>query len=333
MITKLKYFGCSLMALVAFSSCTRAGAEKAGNKTETSEDKIVSAYNFNADTAFHYVRQQVGFGPRVAGSEANRMAQKYIIGKLKGAGAEVIEQKTNVTAFDGTSLDINNIMGRFNPDKTVRILLLAHHDTRPWADNEINPTLAGEPIPGANDGGSGVAVLLEIARQLGEKTPDIGVDLLFVDAEDYGNTVGFGNSDETWCLGTQYWIANMPYDKACLPRYCVVVDMVGGVNAQFHREFLSAKHAPGLVDKVWSMAHRSGYGNRFINKNGGSIIDDHLYINMAGIPAIDIIESRNPETHSFPPTWHTHDDNLTNIDKSSLKAVGQTLLNLIQYEK
>ncbi len=333
MIFNKKHICYSLLALLVFASCSKAGAEKNKDDRNTSEEKIDPTCRFDADTAFNYVRQQVAIGPRVSGTEGNRKVQHYIVENLNRSGAKVLEQKATVTAYDGTKLNINNIMGRFNTDNPERILLLAHHDTRPWADNESNPVLAGQPIPGANDGGSGVAVLLEIARQLGQKAPEIGVDLLFVDAEDYGNTVGFGNSDETWCLGSQYWTANMPYEKDKLPRYCVVVDMVGGINAQFHREFLSVKHAPELVDKIWSVAHRSGYGDRFINRNGGSIIDDHLYINMAGIPAIDIIESRNPETHSFPPTWHTHDDNLSNIDKSSLKAVGQTLLNLIHNEK
>ena len=214
-----------------------------------------------------------------------------------------------MTAYTGDVLPIINIMGCFNPGARKRILLLAHYDTRPWADQDTNRDNHSTPIPGANDGASGVGVLLEIARQLSDNTPPIGVDMLFVDAEDYGQASGFYNHDESWCLGTQYWAAHMPYAQDSLPSYAILLDMVGGIEA------------------------RSGYGHRFPNIDGGAIVDDHIFVNKAGIPAINIVESKNDVTKSFAPTWHTMDDDMNNIDRSTLKAAGQTVLNVIFNEK
>ena len=239
----------------------------------------------------------------------------------------------SVKVFTDETLPVHNILGRINPGNKDRILFVAHYDTRPWADCEEDPELHSTPIPGANDGGSGVGVMLEMARQLGKTAPGIGVDLLFVDVEDYGQSAGFGNHDDTWCLGTQEWVKNLPYPADALPRYAVILDMVGGLNARFNREYFSDKYAPEIVSKVWDIARRSGYGEIFLQAQGGAIVDDHVVINQAGIPAIDVIESKNLDTRSFPPTWHTLDDNMDNIDPASLKAAGQTMLNLIFSEK
>lgn len=328
-----KAIGVSVVAILSLGSCTGSNTKAAGTDSQAVTDSIKEISSFDVDTAYNYIRQQVAFGPRVPGTEGNKLCQAFIISKLREAGAKVTEQHTEVTAYDGTVLPVNNIMGQFNPDTDNRIMLLAHYDTRPWADNEAEPADMHKPIPGANDGGSGVAVLLEIARQLAKESPAVGVDMLFVDAEDYGRSEGFGNNDETWCLGTQYWINHMPYTSENLPRYCIVVDMVGGLGAKFNREYFSNQNASWLVDKVWAMGARSGYGDYFINRDGGAITDDHVFINKGGIPAIDIIESRNETTRTFPSTWHTLNDNMSNIDRKPLKAVGQTLLNLIHSEK
>ncbi|MDE6582427.1 MAG: M28 family peptidase [Duncaniella sp.] len=323
----------SCLAMLATASCNRcASSSEAAGSTATNYIKPTRV--FCADSAYSYIRDQVKFGPRVSGSEGNSACQKYIIDALKADSAVVTVQSAEVKAFNGDRLPICNILGSFNPDCNNRILLLAHYDTRPWSDNETDPAKVPVPVPGANDGASGVAVLLEIARQLRNNPPqNIGVDMLFVDAEDYGTSEGFSTNDESWCLGTQYWIRHTPYTEENKPRYCVVLDMVGGINARFHREYYSDQIASGIVDKIWSVAERSGFADRFVNSTGGNIIDCHVYINRIGIPAIDIIESRNEETRSFPPTWHRNNDNIQNIDKSSLNAVGQTVLNLIQLEK
>lgn len=319
-----------LMLSTVSCKCS-SGAEATGEEPSVSIKERVA---FDADTAYSYIARQVAMGPRVAGSRANEMCSELIISELERHGADtVFTQSGNVRAYTGEILPIKNVMASFNSSAPKRILLVAHYDTRPWADSDPVEENRIHPIPGANDGGSGVGVILEIARQLGKHTPNIGVDMLFVDAEDYGQSGGFSNHDSSWALGTQYWVDHIPYTQESLPSYAILLDMVGGIGAKFHREFFSNRYAPQIVDRVWSIAAASGYGDRFVNLNGGSVIDDHVFVNKAGIPTIDIIESKHDATGTFSPTWHTLDDDMDNIDRSTLKAVGQTVLNVIYNEK
>lgn len=321
------------IAALAFTQSCQSNKSTADKQEKLGSATLKAPSKFNSDSAYSYIKRQIAFGPRVSGSEGNIACREYILEELKRHGAENINvQEGEVTAFNGKKLPIGNIMGSFSPEKKDRVLLLAHYDTRPWADSDQNEENRMKPVLGANDGASGVAVLLEIARQLGETEAPVGVDMLFVDAEDYGQASGFSNHESSWCLGTQYWVDNIPYSQDSLPRYAVLLDMVGGLGAKFHREYFSDEEASKLVDKVWSVAERSGYGDRYPNQKGGAVIDDHLFLNRAGIPAIDIIESKNDRTGSFAPTWHTLDDNLENIDRSSLEAAGQTVLNLLHNE-
>lgn len=319
-------------AVISGTGCS-VKSDKTDAKSATVSRQVKSPATFNRDSAYFFIRQQIAFGPRVSGTEGNRLCRDYIVSELKRHGAGNVSVQTGeVTAFTGEKLPIGNIMASYSPDKPDRILLLAHYDTRPWADSDMMEENRIKPVLGANDGASGVAVLLEIARQLNKCKPPVGVDLLFVDAEDYGQASGFSTHDSTWCLGTQYWIENMPYAPDSLPRYAILFDMVGGIDAKFHREYFSDEDASKLVDKVWAMAQNSGFGDRFINQKGGAVVDDHIFLNKAGIPTIDIIESKNASTGTFAPTWHTVNDNLGNIDPSSLHAVGQTVLNLLHNE-
>lgn len=322
---------CIAVAVTAISCKT---SPKTGQDEKNGTEKsLKTPVSFNRDSAYAYVRRQVAMGPRVSGTPANLRCRDYIVSELTRHGAQNVSVQTGeVKAFNGDVLPIGNIMGSYRPELKDRILLLAHYDTRPWADSDVNEENRLQPVLGANDGASGVAVLLEIGRLLNQHEAPVGVDLLFVDAEDYGQASGFSTHDSTWCLGTQYWIENMPYASDSMPRYAILFDMVGGVDAKFHREFFSDSEARQLVDKVWSVAERSGFGHRFINKNGGAVIDDHVFLNKAGIPTIDIIETKNEETGSFAPTWHTVNDNLDNIDPSSMQAAGQTVLNLLYNE-
>lgn len=321
-----------LAAISIATSCTTS-SQKAVSDNQRNEKKLNVPAIFNRDSAFSYVRRQVSYGPRVSGTKGNERCRAYLVSELERHGAQDVKvQHGEVTAFNGDRLPIGNIMASYNPESKDRIMLLAHYDTRPWSDSDANEENRLKPVLGANDGASGVAVILEIARQLDKVKAPIGVDILLVDAEDYGQASGFSTHDESWCLGTQYWVKNMPYAQDSLPRYAVLFDMVGGLGAKFHREYFSEQKARNIVDKVWSVAARSGYESRFVNKNGGSVIDDHVFLNEAGIPAIDIIESKNDATGSFAPTWHTANDNLNNIDPASLEAAGQTILNLIYNE-
>jgi Zn-dependent M28 family amino/carboxypeptidase len=270
----------------------------------------------------------------VPGSEPHSKCAEFIENKLKEYNADsVIVQRSSTVNFKGHNIPIINIMGQYNVDATKRVLLLAHWDTRPWADNDPDEANREKPVPGANDGGSGVAVLLEMARLMGEKRPDVGVDLLFVDAEDSGNSSSWDNNEDTWCLGTQYWANNMPYTDENRPKYGILLDMVGGQDAVFYREYISEKMAPRLNDKIWQMAALSGYENRFVSKVRGGVTDDHIFINKAGIPCIDVIECSNEETGTFNPTWHTINDDLRHIDRTTLKAVGQTMVNTVYAER
>jgi len=246
----------------------------------------------------------------------------------------VIVQEATVKAYTGEMLPISNIIAQYNRANTRRILLAAHWDTRPWADQDDNAADRDKPIPGANDGASGVGVLLEIARNFAARQPGVGVDLIFFDAEDYGRSGGFYNHNDTWCLGSQHWAeTKVPYTSGNLPVYGILLDMVGGRDARFHYEAFAHENAPTPCLKVWSEAKRLGYGDMFINTIGGAIIDDHVILTRAGIPTADIIELNNEVTSSFPPTWHTLDDNLEHIDPHVLDAVGQTVLNVAYNEK
>lgn len=321
------------LCLLTLCACSGNAANTAGN---TSSDNADTIPTFNADSAYSFITRQVEFGPRVPGTEAHAKCAGYIASELKRHGADtIILQKATATAFDGTVLPITNIMGRFLPEAPRRILIAAHYDTRPWADNEADKEKRFTPIPGANDGGSGVGVILELARIIGLQNPAIGVDFLLVDAEDYGYSSDisdkeYADSDQSWCLGTQYWVKHSPYTGTDRPVYAVLLDMVGGTGAKFYREYTSDAYAHHIVDKVWATAAASPYADRFINSRGGALIDDHVFINQAGIPAIDIVECHES---GFPPTWHTHADNMDNIDRSTLKAVGQVMCEIIFNEK
>ena len=288
---------------------------------------------FNADSAYHYTAKQVAFGPRVPNSESHRLCGDWLEAELQRFGAQTKSQRVTLRAYDGTILAARNIIGSFKPELKKRALLCAHWDSRPWADADPDPKNHRTPILGANDGASGVGVLLEVARQLQAQPTEIGIDIIFFDAEDYGTHADDKDPTEgiTWCLGSQYW-ARVPHTEGYMARFGILLDMVGGKDARFHQEAISKYFAKHIVDKVWAAAHASGNGQWFPYEEGGQITDDHLPINqLARIPCIDII-GHYPDT-GFAPTWHTMDDTMGNIDSTVLQAVGQTVLQVIYNEK
>lgn len=281
--------------------------------------------NFQSDSVYQYLAKQVSFGPRVPNSDAHRRAGDWLSSELKRHGAKVTEQKMQLKAFDGTVLNSRNILGQINPDAKERILLLSHWDSRPWADKDPDPDKRSQPVDGANDGASGVAVLLEIARQLSLHPIQKGVDILFVDAEDWGTD----GDDDSWALGTAYFVENPP-SGFVMPQSAILLDMVGGKDAVFCREYFSERANPALAEEIWQTAHQLGYGEIFLNRMGSAIMDDHIQLIKAGIPAIDIIEY-NPENNTgFNPRWHTTSDNMEGISKATLGAVGQTLMAFLR---
>ena len=292
----------------------------------------VEVPNFNSDSAYFFVEQQVNFGPRVISSKAWDNCSKYLTNKLESYNAKVIVQQAPITTYDQKNHTLRNIIGSYSPEKNNRIALFAHWDSRHVADYDTINT--SKPILGANDGGSGVGVLLEIARNLDLKNPKIGVDIIFFDAEDYGQPENskFPIMNDSWCLGSQHWSKN-PHKQNYFAKYGILLDMVGGKNAEFWQESISSYYASNIIKKVWDIAHNIGYSNFFIYKNSPQIMDDHYYVNtIAGIPTIDIIEYDPFSKTNFNKHWHTHADNMNNVDRKTLKAVGQTVINVIYSE-
>lgn len=321
---QIAIYSAGMLMMVSACSCSQGATDRQKQPSSAPE---ISAPVFNPDSAFNNVARQVAFGPRIGNSQAHELCGKWLASELKRHGADsIIEQQTNLDGFG----PMTNIMGRFGADKPERILLLAHWDSRPTADEESDPSLHSKPIDGANDGASGVGVLLELARLIGQQQPQMGVDILFVDAEDAGNE----GDEDSWARGAQYFAEHMPYGVSePMPRYGILLDMVGGNKARFHRELFSETYSKPVVDKVWNLAKAAGLSSRFPDQTGGAINDDHLPLIRAGIPTIDIIESRNPQTGGFNPTWHTLQDNIDNIDSETLGIVGKLITQLIYSEK
>lgn len=292
-------------------------------KVPTADAKPVP--RFDADSAYSYVAAQVAFGSRVVNSPGHKATKEYLVGKLKDFGATVEEQDFTATAYTGTVLNATNIIGRFNPGNPDRILLAAHWDTRHVADSELedDPTAV---VYGADDGASGVGVLLEIARQLGMSTPNIGVDIVFFDAEDHGSS----GDAESWGLGSQHYAKTLQLPK---PSYGVLLDMVGAEDATFAYEQYSRENAMNIINKVWTIAHALPYGKYFPKRDGGAVLDDHFFVmKYAGVPMIDIINHRKDTDTGFVRHWHTGDDNIDKISKATLQAVGQTVTALVYRE-
>lgn len=323
-----------LAAVITVSSCKSKKQDQQEN--QATEVKTVSAPDFNADSAFAYVAAQVAFGPRVPNTDAHRRGGDYLIAMLKAFGCEVTVQSFTATTYDNLKLNARNIIGSINPQATKRIVLASHWDSRPFADQDSATIARNKPVMGANDGASGVGILLELARSIqkaGTK-PNVGIDLIFFDAEDWGNSEQAKDEYSGFCLGSQYWAANK-HKPGYSAYYGVLLDMVGAKGATFLKEGYSMQYAPTVVNKVWETASRMGYNQFFVDtgESGPSITDDHLPVNrVAKIPMIDIIHLK-VSTGSFFEDWHTTGDGMENIDRSTLKAVGQVLLQTLYNEQ
>lgn len=324
-----KYMIYPFMVCLLFSitSCKTGNSNKKVNNTA---EKTIIVPVFNADSAYHYIQTQVDFGPRVPNTKEHVACGEYLAQKLEEYGAKVSNQYADLLAFNGTILKARNIIGSYNPENKKRILLFAHWDTRLWSDADPDKKNHHTPVLGANDGASGVGVLLEIARLINQQAPTLGIDIIFFDAEDYGKRE---YKDEYWCLGSQYWSRN-PHITGYNARFGILLDMVGGKNATFYRELYSEEYARSTNKKVWKKAKELGYSTTFIDEAGAMITDDHLFVNrIARIPSIDIVPYIVDAEHSnFGDFWHTVNDDMSGIDKKTLKAVGQTVLEVIYNE-
>ena len=316
---------------------------KVQNIEETEEVAKVNPVgpSFNADSAYAFTKAQCDFGPRDMNSRGHDLCGEWIVSKFKEYGCKVTTQTATLAGYDGTKLRSRNIMASINPEATTRILLCAHWDSRPWADNDPDSANWRKPILAANDAASGVAVMLELARIIGKSKDEkafnkqLGIDFVCFDAEDWGTPqwADVADNADSWALGGEYWSKNLPQGYEA--RYGILLDMVGGVGAKFYREGMSMQYAPEIVKKVWRAAREVGFGSYFPKEDGGVITDDHVPVNQfAKIPTIDIIPYyADCQQSSFGPTWHTLADNMENIDKNTLKAVGQTLVQVIYKEK
>lgn len=325
--------------------------------TEEMEKVAPVGPEFNADSAYAFTAAQCDFGPRAMNTDGHEQCLDWIVAKFRQYGCKVELQKADLTGYDGTTLRATNIMASYNPEATTRIMFCAHWDTRPWADNDPDSANWRKPILAANDAASGVAVMLELARLLSQQSstnasqsspnaqhpspnthqlsPNLGIDFICFDAEDWGKPQWSDAPDngDSWALGSHYFASNLPQGYA--PRYGVLLDMVGGQGAQFHQEGMSMQFAPQIVKKVWRAARQAGYGSYFPKSVGGMVTDDHVPVNqIAKIPCIDVIPYYpDCAQSSFGPTWHTLDDNMEHIDKNTLKAVGQTMVQVIYTEE
>lgn len=298
------------------------------NKTQEVHKSHIVPPDFNADSAYVFVKAQADMGPRTPGSKAHQIAIDYYKKQFEKYGAEVKIQSAIVQTYDNKEWNLQNVIAIINPKAENRILLCSHYDSRPFADKDKNPENHAKPCPGVNDGASGVGVLMEIARQLQLKSTDVGVDIILFDLEDYGNNHG---DPESWCLGSQYWSKNLhvPYYSA---KYGILLDMVGAKNAYFPKEGLSVFYANEALNKIWNAGQHLGYGQYFSNEECGEMTDDHAFINkLAQIPCVDILHYL-PQQNEFFEHHHTTTDDMNQIDKNTLKAVGQTLLEVIYNE-
>ena len=323
-----------IFALVLLVSC--------GEKSKKSDEmqfpkRMVNVPLFNGDSAFFFVDKQVKFGPRVPNTKSHRNAGDYFVSQFKKYGAIVVEQNFEAVSFDGQHLALRNIIASFNLDQQKRILLAAHWDTRPFADkDEVKPDA---PFDGADDGASGVGVLIEVARLISKQAPTVGVDIILFDGEDWGEKDHMQNQinmpeglQSWWCLGSQYWSKNK-HKKNYSAYFGILLDMVGSKRAHFYREGLSLEYAPSIVEKVWNTAAKLGYSDYFVKQNSAEITDDHQFVNRnAKIPMINIVHY-HPVFGYFGDYHHTQKDNLDLIGKETLLAVGATLTNVIYYEE
>lgn len=334
-MSQLRFFSLIVIFLIVTFFTMSCNSCQSKKDIVSSEPYEMKSPSFDADSAYKFVERQVSFGSRVPGTMAHEECGDYLVSKLDEFGASVIQQRANVTHYDDKNIEIRNIIGIYNPDAKKRVLLFAHWDSRPFSDEEADPALRNLPVSGADDGASGVGTLLEVARQIHLHPIDLGIDIIFFDLEDWGQPSYSTEwvQGDWWCVGSQYWSKN-PHIENYKADYGILLDMVGGANATFMKEGYSLQYASNVVDKIWSTALKMGYGNYFVPNRGGYITDDHVPVNQNHrAPSANIINLKSESDTGFVPYWHTQKDDMRNIDKNTLKAVGQTVLEVIYNEQ
>ena len=331
-MTKITRFLLILFSSILIYACGSDGATATKPKSEqTSNTKPAKIPNFSADSSFVFIEKQLSFGPRVPGTSGHKACKDWMVAKFESYGAEVIEQDFTASFYTGTQAASTNIIAQFNPKMNKRVILAAHWDTRMFGDKDEDISMRDKPIPGADDGGSGVGVLLEIARLIKDNPIDMGIDIILFDAEDQGKS-GSDGPAEYWCLGSQYWSKNKHLGNYNA-MYGILLDMVGAKNPTFGQDEYSLRYAGPQVKKLWDLAQRMGYSDMFVNQKTTGLIDDHVFVNtIAKIPMLDIINRSTATESSFQKCWHTHCDDISVIDKRTLKVVGQVVTAVIYRE-
>ncbi len=316
-----------LAAALLFAACHNNGPEPAATP-EGIDYSQVAIPEFNTDSAYHYVATQLSFGFRHPGTKGHNQCAEYLAAQMGRWCDTVIVQPFTTTLWDGQQVEGRNIIASLAPEKEKRVLLCAHWDSRQWADHDLDTNNWHKPLPGANDGASGVGLLMEMARGMAQLPPDVGVDFIFFDVEDQGITEWAGRyEDNTWCKGSQYW-ANHPHRNFYQAVYGILFDMVGTANPRFTKEEISLNFAPGLLNKLWRCANKLGYGHIFVDELSGPILDDHLYVNqILQVPTIDIVQ--NSPNCSFYTHWHTVHDDLDAVDTTTLGIVATVTLKTV----
>lgn len=333
----MKKYCLFIVAIMLFVGCKESPKQPANNVSAPDYTSVVIPA-FDADSAYAYTAAQVAFGFRTPGSRGQQVCADYLATQMRQWCDTVIVQDFPATLWDGTKVRGKNIIasleGRPGSPAGRRILLAAHWDSRLWADHDPDKANHRKPLPGANDGASGVAVLMEMARTMSEMRPGVAVDFVFFDIEDQGIPEWAGRyEDDTWCKGSQYW-AQHPHTPYYTAVYGVLLDMVGTQQPRYTKEQVSMHYAPGIMNKYWTAAAAMGYDRVFVDRETDPILDDHLYVNqMAGIPMIDIVQ--NNIGVSFFPHWHTLEDDMSHVDRNTLRMVGTLLLKTIygDYER
>ncbi|MGQ0766501.1 MAG: M28 family peptidase [Gemmatimonadota bacterium] len=274
---------------------------------------------FDGVRALDYIRQQLAFGPRVPGTEGHRRTGDWIAASMRERGAEVTEQRFSHVTASGDTLPMRNVFARYRPELTERILYVTHWDTRPISDYDEDPEKRNQPVPGANDGASGTAMLIALGDLLHLYPPQVGVDFLFTDGEDYGQ---FGPPEIDVLIGAKHFAANLP-SPGYRPLFGVLWDMIGDRDLRIEKETHSLRKAPDVVDRVWRKAAELGYARYFDPTEYGEITDDHLPLQAVGIPIINVIDLRYP-------AHHTTEDTIDKVSSVSLKIVGDVAWALLQ---
>ncbi len=313
---------CVLLMLGCAKEGPRPQSEAPGTQAGTVSSIVVPA--FSGREAFRFLTAQTDLGPRNPGSKGHGRCLAYLEQALVRLADTVRLQPFPHPGYDGTTLQLTNVIASFKPESSARILLCAHWDTRPRADRDENPRRRDEPIIGANDGASGVAVLLQLATLLKAQPPTVGVDIVLFDGEDYGREGDTGN----YLLGSRHFASTA--SRTSVPRFGILLDMVGDAALEIPRERYSVRYAPDIVNTIWSTARGLGI-TEFVDYLGAEIIDDHLPLNEAGIRTVNIIDFDYPDpTHRY---WHTHDDTPDKCSPESLEAVGTVVANVVYNER